>query len=111
MHKQAKISDLHLHSLRTAGAHGAALQSAALVFAQAAPDAIILIGVQCALEACINHLAGTAYGLGLFNLIVCGTGVAHREEQFRILVTTCGLGSPIKSVAQCLPPLKALWLM
>ena len=36
---------------------------------------------------------------------------ADREKQLRILVTACGLGSPIKSAAHCLPPLKAPWLV
>lgn len=81
---------MHLHGLRTAGAHGAALQRTTLIFAQAAPHAVILIGVQCALQACVNHFAGAAHGLGLLNLLIGCTGVAHREEEFRIDLPVVG---------------------
>ena len=43
-------SDLQLHGLGATRAHRATLQGAAFVFAQTAPDTIILIGVQRALQ-------------------------------------------------------------
>ena len=53
-------SDLQLHGLGATRAHRATLQGAAFVFAQTAPDTIILIGVQRALQTGVNHLAGAA---------------------------------------------------
>lgn len=43
LYETNKISDLHLHSLRTAGARMARRFRARRLFAQAAPDAIILM--------------------------------------------------------------------
>ena len=90
-------SDLQLHGLGATRAHRATLQGAAFVFAQTAPDTIILIGVQRALQTGVNHLAGAADRLSFLDLLVCGSRVSHREKQFRVLVSTCCLGTPIKS--------------
>ena len=79
--------------------HRAPLERAPLVFAQTAPNAVVLIGVERAFQTRVNHLAGTANGLGFFDLLIGGTGVADREKQFRILIPARGLGSPIESTA------------
>ena len=94
-----KISDLHLHGLGAAGTHGTALERTTFVFAQTAPNTVILIGVKRALQARVNHLAGAADGLGLFDLLIGGACIADREKQLRILVAACGLGAPVKSTA------------
>ena len=65
-------SDLQLHGLGATRAHRATLQGAAFVFAQTAPDTIILIGVQRALQTGVNHLAGAADRLSFLDLLVCG---------------------------------------
>ena len=75
-----KISDLHLHGLGAAGTHGTALERTTFVFAQTAPNTVILIGVKRALQARVNHLAGAAHCFGLFDLLVGRAGVAYREE-------------------------------
>lgn len=71
-----KESDLHLHGLRATCTHRAPLERAPLVFAQTAPNAVVLIGVERAFQTRVNHLAGTANGLGFFDLLIGGTGVA-----------------------------------
>ena len=53
-----------------------ALERAPLVFAQTDPNAVVLIGVERAFQTRVNHLAGTANGLGFFDLLIGGTGVA-----------------------------------
>lgn len=75
---------------------------AAFVFAQTAPDTIILIGVQRALQAGVNHLAGAADRLGFLDLLVCGSRVSHREKQFRVLVSTCALARQSKALLMCI---------
>ena len=60
-------SDLQLHGLGATRAHRATLQGAAFVFAQTAPNAVVLIGVERAFQTRVNHLAGTANGLGFFD--------------------------------------------
>ena len=61
-------------------------------------NAVVLIGVERAFQTRVNHLAGTANGLGFFDLLIGGTGVADREKQFRILIPARA-GSPIESTA------------
>ena len=84
-----------------AGACCATLESAALVLAEAAPDAGILAGVHCVLEAHFRHWAAGADGLRSLNLIHCRTGVANRKEQLGIYGQARSLFTPIHTYLLC----------
>ena len=73
----------------------AALQRATLVLAQAAPDTVVLPGLEGPCEALFAHVAASAHLLGLLDLQDGRTGVADREEQFRVLVEARGTVTPI----------------
>ena len=64
-----------------AGAGVAALEGAALVLGEAAPDAGVLTGLQRPREAGLDDLAATADRLGLLDLDQRRAGVPDREEQ------------------------------
>ena len=68
------------------GAGGAALQGAALVLGQAAPDAGVLAGAQGPLEAGLHDRAATAHGLGLLDLDDRRARRPDREEELRVFV-------------------------
>jgi len=70
-------------------------QRAALVLAHPAPHAVVLPGLEGPGEALFAHLAASAHLLGLLDLHDRGTGVADREEQFRVLVEARGTVTPI----------------
>jgi hypothetical protein len=74
-----------------AGASGATLEGSTFVFAEAAPDAGVLAGLERVLEAHLRDGATTAHSLGLIDLVDGGPGVPHREKQF-------GVGSEASSV-------------
>ena len=84
---------------RSGGAHAgpgvAALQRPTLVLAEATPDAVVLSGLEGPCEALFAHVAASAHLLGLLDLQDRGTGVADREEQFRVLVEARGTVTPI----------------
>ena len=84
---------------RSGGAHPgtgvAALERAALVLAQATPDTVVLSGLEGPCEALFAHVAASAHLLGLLDLQDRRTGVADREEQFRVLVEARGTVTPI----------------
>src|SRR3954451_791238 len=73
----------------------AALQRASLVLAEAAPDTVVLPGLEGPCEALFAHVAASAHLLRLLDLKDRGAGVADREEQFRVLVEARGTVSPI----------------
>jgi two-component sensor histidine kinase len=75
----------------------APLECASLVLAHAAPDAGVLAGVQRPGQAFRRDRAAVADDLRVRDLGKCRTAVSHREEQFRILVTTDRLVPPIHS--------------
>jgi hypothetical protein len=77
---------------------GAPLQRSPLVFAEAAPDTMILTSFQRPLQACVPDLAPPADLLGLFNLEKGWAGIPDREEQLRVLVQTSGPVAPIHGV-------------
>ena len=77
------------------GAGVAALQCASLVLAHPAPDAVVLARLERPRETLLAHLAPTAHLLGLLDLEDGRTGVADREEQFRVLVEARGTVAPI----------------
>src|SRR5579875_2332347 len=68
-----------------AGAGVAALQGAALVLGQPAPDAGVLAGLQRPLQAGVDDLAATAHLFGVLDLLQGGSRVADGEEQLRVL--------------------------
>src|SRR4051794_2231919 len=65
----------------------AALQCATLIFAHATPDAGILAGLKCPLQAHGGNGAAVADNLGLGNLGQSRAGVTDREEQLGVFVT------------------------
>ena len=73
----------------------AALERAALVLAQPAPDTVVLSGLERPGEALLAHVAATAHLLGLLDLEDGRTGVADREEQLRVLVEASRTMAPI----------------
>jgi hypothetical protein len=81
-----------------ARSRGAALQRSPLVFAEAAPDTMILTSFQRPLQACVPDIASPANLLGLFNLEKGWAGIPDREEQLRVLVQTSGPVAPIHGV-------------
>ena len=78
-----------------AGAGAAALERAALVLAQPAPDAVVLAGLERPGEALLAHVAAPAHLLGLLDLEDGRSGVADREEQLRVLVEAGRTVAPI----------------
>src|SRR5512144_581177 len=73
----------------SAGAAGpgvAALESAALVLGEPAPDPGVLSGLQRPAKAGVHDVATTADDLGLLDLQQRRPGVPDREEQLRVLV-------------------------
>ena len=80
------------------GACVAALQRAPLVLAQAAPDPVVLTGLQRPRKTLLAHLAATAHLLGLLDLEDGRTGVADREEQLWVLVEARRAMAPIHGV-------------
>ena len=89
---------MHTHAATT-GPHILALQGTALIFAVSAPNAIILVGVQCGLQAFIDDSASTANSLGLFNLLKGWTSVADGEEKLGILIAARRFRPPILGTA------------
>ncbi len=69
-----------------AGPGCAALERAALVFAQAAPNSGVLAGLDGPLQAGVYHLAAAADALRFLNLKQGGPCIADREEQLRVFV-------------------------
>jgi hypothetical protein len=63
-----------------AGAGSAALQGATLVFAHAAPDAGVLSGLKCPLQARVDDGASTANTFGFLDLQEGWAGVSYGEE-------------------------------
>jgi len=78
-----------------AGTGRAALEGAALVLGQAAPDAVILTGLEGPLQAGLTHLATAADEFGLLDLEKGWSGVADREEELGIFVTASGTVTPV----------------
>src|SRR5690606_2101112 len=71
-------------SAGAAGASCSALERAALVLRQAAPDTGVLVGLERVLEAHLGDRARRADGLGLLDLLERWAGVADREEQLGV---------------------------
>lgn len=80
-----------------AGARGAALERAALVLAQAAPHAGVLVGLERVLEAHLAHGATGADRLRLFDLVDRGAGVPDGEEQLGVSSEASGIVAPVHS--------------
>src|SRR5579859_7494529 len=78
-----------------ASAGGAALESAALILAHAAPDTRVLSGLERPLEALVDYVATAAYGFRVFDLQQCRPGVPDREEQLRVLIAARGAVAPV----------------
>ncbi|MGY3679845.1 two-component sensor histidine kinase/PAS domain-containing protein [Streptomyces sp. TE33382] len=76
-------------------ASGAALHRAALVLAEATPDAGVLAGLKRPLQALLHDGAATADGLGFLDLQQRRTGVADGEEQLGVFLTTNGVVTPV----------------
>src|SRR6478735_1344654 len=76
-------------------ASGAALHCAALVLAEATPDAGVLAGLERPLQALLHDGAATADGLGFLDLQQRRTGVADGEEQLGVFLTTNGVVTPV----------------
>jgi hypothetical protein len=81
--RQATVAD---KSSTDAGAGVAALQGAAFVLAETAPDAVVLAGLEGPLEALFAHVATTADDLRLLDLEDGRAGVADREEELGVFV-------------------------
>ena len=96
-----RIAAFRCGSGSAACASGAALQGATLVFAEAAPHARVLTGLEGVLEADLGDGAPGADGLGLLDLVDGGTSVADREEEFRVCGEAGGLVAPIHGDAPC----------
>jgi hypothetical protein len=80
------------------GPGGAPLQRPPLIFAEAAPDTMILTCFQRPLQACVSDLASPADLLGLFYLEESWAGIPDRKKQLRVLVQTSGPVAPIHGV-------------
>jgi hypothetical protein len=80
------------------GSGGAPLQRSPLIFAEAAPDTMILTSFQRPLQACVPDLASPADLLGLFYLEEGWAGIPDREEQLRVLIQASGPVAPIHGV-------------
>src|SRR5699024_1869723 len=73
-------------SAGAACASRAALERPTLVLSQSAPDSCILTGFQGLLQAGLCYFTAATYGFRFLNLKQCGSGVADREEELRILI-------------------------
>jgi len=73
-------------SAGSSGSGIAALECAPFVLGQPTPDPGVLTGLDRPLQAGLNDLATTAYGLGFFDLEQGWACVPDREEQLRVLV-------------------------
>jgi len=73
----------------------AALERAALVLGQTAPDARVLTGLDGPLEARVDDRAAAADSLGLVDLQQRRAGVPDGEEQLGVLVETRCAVAPI----------------
>src|SRR5699024_931996 len=82
-------------SASSAGARVAALEGAALVLGQPAPDARVLTGLESELEACSHDVALLAHRLRLLDLRDRRSGVPDREEQLGIMVEALGTVAPV----------------
>src|ERR1700712_4251158 len=82
--------------LRSAAcASGATLQGAALIFAEATPDAAVLAGLESVLQTDLGHRAPGADGLGLVDLVDGGAGIAYGKEKFWVCCQASGFVAPI----------------
>jgi hypothetical protein len=81
-----------------ARSRSAALQRSPLIFAETAPDTMILTSFQRPLQACVSYLASPADLLGLFYLEKGRAGISDREEQLRVLIQAGGPVAPIHGV-------------
>ncbi len=79
-------------------AQSPAAGKSAIVLAHAAPNASFLAGLHRPLQAGVHDRARAADPLGFLNLDEGRTGVADREEEFRILVTAGCLVAPVHAV-------------
>src|SRR5829696_10080179 len=77
---------------------GATLQRSPFVFAETAPNTMILTSFQRPLQACVPDLASPTDLLGLFYLEEGWAGIPDREEQLRVLFQAGGLVAPIHGV-------------
>src|SRR6478609_6604694 len=80
---------------RAAGAGGAALEGATLVFGESTPHARVLSGLEGVLQADLGDGATGADRFGLLDLVDRGAGVADREEQFGVDCQAGGFVAPI----------------
>ena len=74
---------------------GTPLQRSPLIFAETAPDTMILTSFQRPLQACVPDLTSPADLLGLFYLEKGRAGIPNWEEQLRVLVQASGPVAPI----------------
>ena len=68
-----------------------ALERLALVFAEATPDAGVLVFLDCVLEAHGRNTTFAANSFSLFDLLYSGSSVADREEKFWVFIEATGL--------------------
>lgn len=69
-----------------------------ILFAQSAPDARFLTGIDRPLQALVDDTAGAAYALGFIDLHERRANVPNREEELRIFVTAGSLVAPVHAV-------------
>ena len=74
---------------------GTPLQCSPLIFAETAPDTMILTSFQRPLQTCVPDLTSPADLLGLFYLEKGRAGIPNWEEQLRVLVQASGPVAPI----------------
>jgi hypothetical protein len=70
-------------------------EGAALIFAEATPNTVILVRIHCVLQAHFSDAAACAHGLCSFNLIKSWPSVSNREKQFGVCGETRGFFTPI----------------
>jgi hypothetical protein len=73
----------------------ATLERATLIFAETAPDAMILAGFERPLQALFAHVATTTDELGFFDLENGGAGVSDREEELGVFVEARAAMAPV----------------
>src|SRR5262245_30054073 len=73
----------------------AALDRAPFLFAHPAPDAGVLTGLQCPLEALVDGRTAPADRLCLLHLQQGRTGCPDGEEQLRVLISAGGTVAPV----------------
>ena len=76
------------------GASEAATNVASLFLGRAAPDARVLVGLECVIEALDIYRAFAAHLLRAIDLQQCVAGGAYRKEQIRIGVTANCVSAP-----------------